>query len=142
MASCTIHSAKFNLNMENELDYHMKPFMGLDVSLLLELQQMKKMWILMHKYLQVAETIAENPAGDIKLVLRSPSKQVYPCRYNLPTGTDVAVIMPAETTEATLPSDVVVYKSAETIPMSHIDEDWNNSPMYDPHVGFDVSIWW
>ena len=27
-----------------------------------------------HKYLQVAETIAENPAGKIKLVLRSPGK--------------------------------------------------------------------
>ena len=49
-----------------------------------------------HKYLQVAETIAENPAADIKLVLRSPGKRVDPRRYNLPTGTDVAVIMPTE----------------------------------------------
>ena len=53
----------------------MKPFAGLDASLLLELQQMiKNVNPYVHKYLQVAETIAENPAGDIKLVLRSPGK--------------------------------------------------------------------
>ena len=85
-----MHSAKCSLNMENhlhshryiyiydhehELDYHMKPFTGLDASLLLELQQMiKNVNPYAHKYLQVAETIAENPAGDIKLVLRSPGK--------------------------------------------------------------------
>ena len=53
----------------------MKPFMGLDTSLLLELQQMLK--IVNHyadKYLQVAETMVENPTVDIKLVLRSPGK--------------------------------------------------------------------
>ena len=60
---------------EHELDYCMKPFTGLDASLLLELQQMiKNVNPYAHKYLQVAETIAENPAGDIKLVLRSPGK--------------------------------------------------------------------
>ena len=85
-----MHSAKCNLNMvnhlhshryiykydhEHELDYHMKPFTGLDASLLLELQQMiKNVNPYAHNYLQVAETIAENPAGDIKLVLRSPGK--------------------------------------------------------------------
>ena len=56
---------------EHELDYRMKPFTGLDASLLLELQQMiKNVNPYAHKYLQVAETVAENPAGDIKLVLR------------------------------------------------------------------------
>ena len=90
---------------------------GLDASVLLELQQMiKNVNPYAHKYLQVAETIAENPTGDIKLVLRLPGKQMDPCRYNLPTGTDVAVIMPAETTEALCKRDVVVYKS-------HIDDD-------------------
>ena len=60
---------------EHELDYHMKPFTGLDASLLLELQQMiKNVNPYTHKYLQVAEHIAENPAVDIKLVLRSPGK--------------------------------------------------------------------
>ena len=53
--------------------------------------------------------------------------------YNLPTGTDVAVIMPAETTEAPCKRDVVVYKSAEDHPNGHtlmrID---TIHPMYDP----------
>ena len=53
-----------------------------------------------HKYLKVAETIAENPALDVKLVLRLPGRQVDPHRYNLPADTNVAVIMPTETTEA------------------------------------------
>ena len=56
---------------EHELNYYMKPSTGLDASLLLELQQMiKNVNPYAHKYLQVVETIAENQAGDIKLVLR------------------------------------------------------------------------
>ena len=39
-----------------------------------------------------------------------------PCRYNLPTGTDVAVIMPADTLETPCRRDVVVYKSAQDHP--------------------------
>ena len=57
---------------EHELDYCMKPFTGLDASLLLELQQViKNVNPYAHKYLQVTEHIAENPAVDIKLGLRS-----------------------------------------------------------------------
>ena len=60
---------------EHGLNYHMKPFMGLDASLLLGLQQMiKDVNPYAHKYLQAAETIAENPTGDSKLVLRSLGK--------------------------------------------------------------------
>ena len=44
----------------------------------------------------------------------SGSTQIY-----LPTGTDVAVIMPAETIEAPCKRDVVVYKSAEDHPNGH-----------------------
>ena len=51
-----------------------------------------------------------------------------PHRYNLPTGTDVAVIMPAENTEAPCKRDVVVYNSAEDTLM-RID---TIHPMYDP----------
>ena len=82
---CTQQNANLNMEKppafsqiyiyEHELDYHMKAFTGLDASLLLELQQMiKNVNCYAHKYLQVAETIAENPTGDIKLVLRSPGK--------------------------------------------------------------------
>ena len=121
-------------DQEHELDNHMKPFSGLDASLLLDLQQMiKSVNSYAHTYLQVGETLTANPACDIKLVLRSPSKQVDPHRYNLPTGTDVAVIMPAETLETPCKRDVVVYKSTEDHPsgqaLMKID---TIHPMYDP----------
>ena len=57
----------------------------------------------------VAEYITVNPAVNIKLVLRSPGKCVDQQRYNLPTGTDVAVIIPPDTTESLGKRDVVVY---------------------------------
>ena len=88
-----------------------------------------------HTYLQVGETLTANAACDIKLVLRSPTcfKQVDPCRYNLPTGTDVAVIMPADTLETPCKRDVGVYKSAQDHPsgqaLMKID---TIHPMYDP----------
>ena len=56
-----------------------------------------------------------------------------PRRYNLPTGTDVAVIMPAETIEAPCKRDVVVYKSAEDHPNGHtLMRIETIHPMYDP----------
>ena len=56
-----------------------------------------------------------------------------PCRYNLPTGTDVAIIMPAETIEVPCKRDVVVYKSAEDHPNGHtLMKIETIHPMYDP----------
>ena len=56
-----------------------------------------------------------------------------PCRYNLPTGTDVAVIMPAETIKAPCKRDVVVYKSTEDHPNGHpLMRIETIHPMYDP----------
>ena len=56
-----------------------------------------------------------------------------PHRYILPTGTDVAVIMPAETTEAPCKRDVVVCKSAEDHPNGHtLMRIETIHPMYDP----------
>ena len=121
-------------DQEHELDNCMKPFSGLDASLLLDLQQMiKSVNPYAHTYLQVGETLTANPACDIKLVLRSPSKQVDPHRYNLPTGTDVAVIMPADTLETPCKRDVVVYKSAQDHPSGQVLMKIDTiHPMYDP----------
>ena len=56
-----------------------------------------------------------------------------PRRYNLPTGTDVAVIMPAETTEVPCRRGVVVYKSAEDHPKGNtLMRIETIHPMYDP----------
>ena len=111
----------------------MKPFSDLDASLLLDLQQMiKSVNPYAHTYLQVGETLTANPACDIKLVLRSPSKQVDPHRYNLPTGTDVAVIMPADTLETPCKRDVV-YKSVQDHPSGQVLMKIDTiHPMYDP----------
>ena len=124
----------YTYDQEHELDNRMKPFSGLDASLLLDLQQMiKSVNPYAHTYLQVGETLTANPACDIKLVLRSPSKQVDPHRYNLPTGTDVAVIMPADTLETPCKRDVVVYKSAQDHPSGQVLMKIDTiHPMYDP----------
>ena len=66
-------------DQEHELDNRMKPFSGLYSSLLLDLQHMiKSVNPYAHKYLQDDETLTANPACDIKLVLRSPNKQMDP----------------------------------------------------------------
>ena len=101
-------------DQQHELDNCMRPFPTLDHELLLELQQMiKSVNPYAHKYLQVADLMEEHPIGNIKMVLRSPTKQVDPRRYNLPSGTDVAVIMPSDAHEAASKRDVVVYRSEE-----------------------------
>ena len=133
-----MHWAKCNLNKENHPHSHRSTYMikntnwtitwnlflGLDSSWLLDLQQMiKSVNPYAHKYLHIGETLTVNIACDIKLVLKLPSKKVDPHRYNLPTGTDVA-IMPAETLEAPCKRDVVVYKCWGSSQWSGIDKDW------------------
>ena len=69
----------------------------------------------------------------VRLVLRSPTKKVDPRRYNLPSGADVAVIMPSNAHEAASKRDVVVYRSPEEHPAGHslMTIDTIHS-MYDP----------
>ena len=76
-----------------------------------------------HTYLQISEVMNQNPTGDIQLVLRSPGAQVDPRRYNLPTGTDVAVIMPADTQDVTSMRDVIIYKNCCTSPNREITHE-------------------
>ena len=51
-----------------------------------------------HLYKQAGEIIRENPTEDVKLILRAHDEKnnIDPQRYNLPTGTDVAVILPVD----------------------------------------------
>ena len=84
------------------------------------------------QYCHVGDVIKQNPTEDIKLVLRAAGKGVDPCRYNLPTGTYIAVIMPTDLDVTLSKRDIVVYKSVEHHPNSkglmaiHTDH-----PMYD-----------
>ena len=81
----------------------------------------------------------ENPTEDIKLVLRAHSENcnIDPRRYNLPTGTDVAIILPTDR-EAVSARDVIVYKNAANHPTGkQLMNIKAVHPMYDPHL----SIW-
>ena len=85
------------------------------------------------KYCHVDNVIKENPTEDIKLVLRATGNGVDPRRYNLPTGTDVAIIMPTDSNQSTSKRDIVVYKSAEQHPSGNNLMTINTEhPMYDP----------
>ena len=51
----------------------------------------------MHRSIvHIGDVIKQNPVEDIKLVLRATGDKIDPCRYNLPTGTDIAIIMPTD----------------------------------------------
>ena len=121
-------------DQENELDNRLLNFNTLDRSLQKELQDMmKEVNPYAEKYCHVGNIIKENPTFDIKLVLRATGNKVDPCRYNLPTGTDVAVIMTTDQYEGTSKRDTVVYKSAEQHPDGKgLMTIGTEHPMYDP----------
>ena len=50
--------------------------------------------------------IREKPTEDIKLVLKATGTKIDHRRYNLPTGTDIAVIMPTESEHILCQCDV------------------------------------
>ena len=59
-------------------------------------------------YRHVADMIWENLIEDIHLVLKATQKTIDPQHYNVPTGTDIAVIIPAESTDMPSNKDVVM----------------------------------
>ena len=62
------------------------------------------------KYCHIGDAIKQNPVEDIKLVLRATGDKIDPHTYNLPTGTDIAIIMPMDINQNILKRDIVVYK--------------------------------
>ena len=87
-----------------------------------------------HLYQQAGDIMRENPTEDIKLVLRAHSENcnINPRRYNLPTGTDVAIILPTDR-EAVSARDVIVYKNDANHPTGkQLMNIKAVHPMYDP----------
>ena len=87
-----------------------------------------------HLYQQAGNIMRENPTQDIKLVLRAHNENcsIDPRRYNLPTGTDVAIILPIDR-ETTSSRDVIVYKNASNHPTGkQLMNIKTIHPMYDP----------
>ena len=100
---------------EHELENCLNAFSNLDKSLLQELQDMMKdINPYAQKYKHVGNVIRENPTEDIQLVLKTTRQTIDPRRYNLPTGTDIAVIILTERNDISR-RDVVIYKSAAQI---------------------------
>ena len=84
-------------DQKNELDNQLLSFDSLDRTVVKELQDMmKEVNPYAQIYQQAGDIIRERPTEDIKLILRAHDEKlkIDPCRYNLPTGTDVAVILP------------------------------------------------
>ena len=85
------------------------------------------------EYCHAGEVMKQNPTEDIKLILKATQNTVDPCRYNLPTGTDVAVIMPTDSNQTVSKRDIVVYKnSAHHSNGQFLMRINTEHPMYDP----------
>ena len=119
-----------------QLENRLNVFNSLDASMLKDLQDMMtEINPYAQKYRHIGNVIKEKPATDIRLVLRSTGKAVDPRRYNLPTGTDIAVVIPTNPSNLASRRDVVVYKSAVHHPTGQSLQYINTEhPMYDPLV--------
>ena len=67
--------------------------------------------------------IREKPTEDIKLVLKATGTKIDHRRYNLPTGTDIAVIMPTESEHILCKCDVVVYKTSTQTSSAEVSDE-------------------
>ena len=116
------------------LEKRLKAVGDLDKTLLKELQDMVKEvnpYAKMSRH--VPDMIWQKPIEDIQLVLKATRKTVGPWCYNVPTGTDIAVIIPAESTDMPSKKDVVVYRNASQHPTGKTIMKINDKyPMYDP----------
>ena len=69
------------------------------------------------KYIQAGDVLKENPTEDVRIVLKIAGHTIDPCRYNLPTETDVAVIIPTAGLQNVSSRDIVVYKNSAHHPV-------------------------
>ncbi len=84
------------------------------------------------EYIKAADMVQENSSQDIRLVLKA-SGTPDPRRFNLPTGNDIAIVIPQINTDKPTYRDVVLYKTAEYHPRGYTTVRMNEMhPMYDP----------
>ena len=89
----------YSYDQANEIENWLQLFQQLDRTVLQELQDMiKEVNPYAQIYKHAGEIMRENPTEDVKLVLRAHDEKnnIDPWRYNLPTGTDVAIILPVD----------------------------------------------
>ena len=70
------------------------------------------------EYMHVGEIIKQKPTEDARLVLKATRRTVDLQRYNIPTGSDVATMIPTGQKVGSS-SDIVIYKNYN-ITMLHI----------------------
>ena len=96
---------------EQELENHLNSFCQLDRNLLKELQDMMtEVNPYAQIYCHIDNVIKEKPTENVQLGVKATRDTIDPRRYNLPTGTDVAVIIPTERNDITS-RGIVIYKS-------------------------------
>ncbi len=76
--------------------------------------------------------IHQNPSQDVQLILKA-SGTPDPRTFNLPTGNDIAIVIPQIDTDKPSYRDVVLYKTANDHPKGYTTVRINEMhPMYDP----------
>ena len=121
-------------DQEHELDNRLRAVNNLDPQILQKLQEMMREVNPYAKvYTRIGEILKDSPATDLHLVLKKTRDTVDPRRYNVPTGTDVAVVIPTDCHNTYEQHDVVVYRKSICHPSQQelIKIHWAH-PMYDP----------
>ena len=125
----------YTYDHENELDNRLQVFQNLDREMMTELEDMvKEVSHYAQVYKQAGDIMREHPTIDLKLVLRAHDDKpnIDSRRYNLPTGTDVVIILPADMQNVSK-RDVIVYKNEANHPNGKYLMNINAThPMYDP----------
>ena len=87
----------------------------------------------MSLYHSVWDLLNANPAQGVSLVMRTSNEDIDSQQYNVPTGTDIAMIIPVENDDQPLNKNIVIYKNRESHPEKNnlilIDD---KHPMYNP----------
>ena len=117
-----------------ELNAHMKVFDNLDQKVMKELQDMiNSVNPYAALYHGVQDFLHCNPMKDVTLVLNTSSQEIDTRQYNVPTGTDIAMVIPVENENEPLNKNIVIYKNREHNPTkSELMTMDNKNPMYDP----------
>ena len=84
-------------------------------------------------YHGVRDLMNRDPTTDVRLVLRPSGEGIDHRRYNIPTGSDIAMVIPVDDADQPLNKNIVIYKTKEHHPSKNnfmlIDD---RNPMYDP----------
>jgi hypothetical protein len=121
-------------DIEHELDNRHARNMAMDKICLRKLQQlMHHHNPYMQHYKQASQIIEQEPSQNVRLVLKA-SGTPDPRRFNLPTGNDIAIVVPqSPTVQQFSRRDVLLFKSANDHPRGFITERIHEMhPMYDP----------